>query len=315
VRVAAVTKLKKRDSEETWFIPLPNQQEVATLALVDLGLTPDEPVRGSLTRLSRDGRIYGHMHLALQAAVVLEGRLECNFGRGWQPLGVGQAWACGSLEAHRWRVVSEKLVEFRFDFLPSLFSQMPNLKGFDPSAVFRSPSRWEPIGATQVFRRSLVAMGRELADKYCKPVTPGEAFIDLMRFLDAIGKAVAPPAASESPPWSNPTDVTRIRAALKLIEESPVRRVSAVEAARACHMSRSTFDRVFKQMTGFSYADFALRSRIAQAARLLKFSQSSIKSIAKNLGFTDSSHFHHAFTAQYGMTPSQYRATPDDSLP
>ena len=51
-----------------------------------------------------------------------------------------------------------------------------------------------------------------------------------------------------------------------------------------------------------------MRSRIAQAARLLRYDDAAIKTVARSLGFTDSSHFHHAFVAQYGVTPSQYRA-------
>jgi AraC-like DNA-binding protein len=299
---------KKDDSCAVWCIPLPDRAGDGNLALVDLQLTPAEPVRGSVTRLHGDGRTYGHIHLPLQVSVVLEGRMECNLGRGWRPLGVGQAWACDSLAAHPWRVLSHKLVEFRFDFLPSVFSLMPNLKGFDPLAIFRSPSRWGPIGTTPADRRVLAAMGRQFARKYRAPVTPGEAFIDLMRVLDAMGKAVVPSHAADPPPWSDPADIGRIRAALELIEQSQGRRVSATEAARVCHMSRSTFDRTFKRMTGFAYAHFAMRSRIAQAARLLRYDDAAIKTVARSLGFTDSSHFHHAFVAQYGVTPSQYRA-------
>lgn len=299
---------KKTDSDAPWCIPLPDRTGAGALALVDLQLTPDEPVRGSITRLHGDGRTYGHIHLPLQVSVVLEGRMECNLGRGWCGVGVGQAWACGSLEAHPWRVLSRDLVEFRFDFLPSLFSQMPNLRGFDPWAVFRSPSCRGPLGSTRAARRELAAMGRQFAHKYRNHVTPGEAFIDLIRLLDVLGKAVVPSHAVEPPPWSDPTDIGHIRAALELIEQSQGRRVSATEAARACHMSRSSFDRTFKRMTGFSYAHFALRSRIAQAARLLKSEDAAIKTVARSLGFTDSSHFHHAFVAQYGVTPTEYRA-------
>ena len=118
--------------------------------------------------------------------------------------------------------------------------------------------------------------------------------------------------APEPPPWSDLASVTRIRAALELIEQSCGSRVSATEAARISHMSQSTFERAFRRITGFSYAQFALRSRIARAARLLKYGDSSIKTIARSLGFTDSSHFCHAFVAQYGLTPAEYRASSSD---
>ena len=137
-----------------------------------------------------------------------------------------------------------------------------------------------------------------------------------MRLLDVLGKAVAPAAAPEPPPWSDLASVTRIRAVLELIEQSCGRRVSAAEAARLCHMSQSTFERAFRRITGSSYAHFALRSRIARAARLLKYGDLSVKAIARSLGFTDSSHFCHAFETQYGLTPAQYRARCfDDSQP
>jgi len=52
---------------------------------------------------------------------------------------------------------------------------------------------------------------------------------------------------------------------------------------------------------------FARRWRLSRAAEALARGNVSVKAVAYGFGFTDSSHFHRAFVAHYGMSPTAYR--------
>lgn len=272
--------------------------------LVQRSLTPEAPVRLSVQETRDDGKTHAHMHLGMEIGVLLSGRVEENQGRGWFLLEPGQAWACNPLELHRWRVL-RPAVEVRFDFLPSLFVSLPSLEGFDPSAVFRSPVHCRAIGSNRTMRRSLLALGKEIARKHPRGTSPGQAYVALLRLLELVGNEVQ--GVRESPgPWCDLAAASRIQAALEMVERWPERRVSVAEVARACRMGRSSFFRLFRRVTGLSYAQYALRRRLALAAVALKACPEPLKVIARRFGFEDASHFHHAFVAHYGVTPGRF---------
>ena len=279
-----------------------------TIRRVDL--TPERPVSVFVARRSYDSepRTGMHLHLPAEVGVVLAGGIKRNHGDGWFHVGVGQGWTCGPLEPHRWRVDQGGPLEFLFCFLPSLMSQMPDLAGLNPTAVFSSPVRSRAIGSRPAFRRALAALGRELLQKYQKGVQPGPAYVDLLRVLELIGKEVAEGIPQPRGSWSDLSVASRIQRALELVERTPQRRVSVDEAARACRMARSTFERLFRQVTGLSFGGFALHSRLVHAAHMLRHTDWTMQMIADQLGFGDVSHLNHAFVAHYGMAPSRYRA-------
>jgi len=278
-----------------------------TPTIVRVDLTPAAPLTVAVDRLAADGQAHAHMHLALETGILLSGRMERDHGQGWFEHRAGQAWACGSLEVHRWRVTRPGTVELRFNFLPSLFARMPDLAGFNPSAVFRSPIRSRAIGAGQQVQRALLALGRELAEKHREPMPAGSAYVDLLRFLEIVGRESAAEALDAGQPWGDLAGAQRIQPALDLIERAPGRRVSVIEAARACAMAPSNFARLFRAATGMGFAAFALRSRLAGAAQAVRCETTSLKAIAYRFGFRDVSHFYHVFTVHYGLPPGRYR--------
>ena len=288
------------------FTPRLPAPTAAAAELVRMDLTPQRPLRLCVQETPDEGRVHAHMHLALEIGVLLSGSVMQDQGRGWFHLRPGQFWACGLLEVHRWRVL-RRAVEVRFDFLPSLFVGIPSLEGLDPTAVFRNSMRSGCRASGRALRQPLLTLGRELAAKCRQGILPGQAYIDLLRLLELVG-AQAVDRSRLLGPWCDLASAARVQPALEMIEQFPDRRVGVPEAARACRMSRSTFDRLFKQVTGFGFAEFALRRRLALAAQLLKTGSAPLKAVAQRFGFEDASHFHHAFVAHYGVTPGQYGA-------
>lgn len=65
--------------------------------------------------------------------------------------------------------------------------------------------------------------------------------------------------------------------------------------------------RTFKRVTGISPAQQLQQIRMDQAQQLLASGQTSIREVARAVGFRSSSHFSAAFQKMLGTTPAEYR--------
>jgi AraC-like DNA-binding protein len=77
--------------------------------------------------------------------------------------------------------------------------------------------------------------------------------------------------------------------------------------ARAVGLSYDTFRRRFAAEIGQSPLAYRNRIRLQTAATLLRGTDLTLRSIARNLGYTDEYHLSHRFRAHYGVPPSHYR--------
>lgn len=66
--------------------------------------------------------------------------------------------------------------------------------------------------------------------------------------------------------------------------------------------------RKFKKETGESVSEYIRRARLERASQLLRTTQDDIQKIAAKLQFCSQSRFSECFKAQFGVTPSAYRA-------
>jgi AraC-like DNA-binding protein len=98
----------------------------------------------------------------------------------------------------------------------------------------------------------------------------------------------------------------RLKPSLDILLQKP-RFVTVAEAARVCTLGRNTFSSLFKTTFGLTFAEFALRQRLSGAARQLAQTRDSLKKVALDWGFTDTSHLHWSFVKCFGMGPNVYR--------
>ena len=77
--------------------------------------------------------------------------------------------------------------------------------------------------------------------------------------------------------------------------------------ASTSKMSEFHFVRVFKQVTSVTPHQYILRARLREAATRLKTGSEPVIEIALDTGFQDLSNFHHAFRAEFGVSPRAYR--------
>lgn len=78
--------------------------------------------------------------------------------------------------------------------------------------------------------------------------------------------------------------------------------------AETIGMSRSSFFKKLKALTGFAPVDLVKEIRLSKAAALLQSSDDTITDVAYSVGFHDVGYFAKCFRQKYGKTPKDYRA-------
>lgn len=96
------------------------------------------------------------------------------------------------------------------------------------------------------------------------------------------------------------------------IEENLADRPTLSDLAEEAYLSKYHLHRVFKAVTGQTAGDYMLSRRLTQSIPLLARTDLRTSDIAAELGFYDHSAFSHAFKKEYGISPSQYRASPKE---
>jgi len=277
---------------------------------VRLDLTARRPLDATLHRYPRATAMQADMHMALELGIVCSGRMARNHGHGWVRLSAGDAWACASWQPHWWRSCEASTAVLVFVFNPELLAELPRFEGFDLAAAFRTASARRRAVRNRQARQRLSRLASRFSKHKLLKDQAALGFAALIEALAIVSVDQGPGKPSaKSPRWrKNPLDrASRIGPALELVERTVGRPVKVAEAAREASMGRSAFAALFKELTGLSFSRFALRSRLARAAREIRSSESALKTIAYKHGFTDASHFHRAFLAHYGMTPGRYK--------
>ena len=74
-------------------------------------------------------------------------------------------------------------------------------------------------------------------------------------------------------------------------------------------MSRRTFTRHFRQLTGTTVQQWLLGERLSLAQRLLEGSDQAVERIAELAGFGSPVSFRQQFRGAFGVTPTAWRQT------
>ena len=73
------------------------------------------------------------------------------------------------------------------------------------------------------------------------------------------------------------------------------------------HISKTHISRLFKENLQKTYLDYLAELRIAQARRLLKESNLSVRAIVESVGYVDIASFNRKFKKYHGISPTDYR--------
>ena len=133
-----------------------------------------------------------------------------------------------------------------------------------------------------------------------------QQFYERMRSID--GFMVPQQESKEAPLGLSHQDLLFIEHLQKSVEENIHDEEFSIDTlAEQLNMSRSSFYRKIKALTGITPTDYLKTARMNKAANLLKEGCRSSE-VAERVGFTSSSYFAKCFRAQFGCLPKDYAA-------
>jgi AraC-like DNA-binding protein len=100
----------------------------------------------------------------------------------------------------------------------------------------------------------------------------------------------------------------RIARVLRLLELRTFEPHTLLALAQRAGLSRYHFLRTFKEVTGVTPHQWILRARLRSAAERLVDTRDPVTQIALDVGFEDLSNFIRTFRAEFGVSPTRYRA-------
>lgn len=239
-------------------------------------------------------RPFEERHHWVSIAVVLSGSFTYGnaLGRALLTPGAlllgspGNCFTCGHEHAEGDRCLS-------FHFEPSFF------EGIAAAAGARSMS----------FSRNSLPALRSLAPIAARAAA---AVTESSGSIEELALDLAEAALRENSEYRLPRiskrDEQRVTAVVRhLIERFP-EPCGLEKLARLAGLSPFHFLRVFRATTGLTPHQHLLRTRLRAAALTLVRTSTPITDIALDVGFEDLSNFTRTFRAEYGVTPSRYRA-------
>ena len=103
-------------------------------------------------------------------------------------------------------------------------------------------------------------------------------------------------------------DEEMLKTAIKTIEEELTNPdLNVISLSEKMHMSKSSFYRKIKSMTGLSPNEFIRNVRLKHACQMLKNTNISVAEVAYATGFSDPKYFSVCFKNEFGITPTDYQ--------
>ena len=95
---------------------------------------------------------------------------------------------------------------------------------------------------------------------------------------------------------------------IKYVNDNYNAKISLDDLVNRFYVNKYYLCHVFKNETGLSIIDFVNSKRLAEAERLLRYSDESVTDICYKVGFSSINHFLKLFKSAYDLTPKKFRA-------
>ena len=105
------------------------------------------------------------------------------------------------------------------------------------------------------------------------------------------------------PEIGNHINYDRLKVVLEYLHENYAREISVEQAASMCGFSASHFMKLFRELTGSSFAQYVKNLRLEAAARQLRTTSKRVGEIAQEQGFHSLPYFTRSFAEKYHLSP------------
>jgi AraC-like DNA-binding protein len=116
-------------------------------------------------------------------------------------------------------------------------------------------------------------------------------------------------AADDRPSWLRALRDPALARVLAILHERPAEPWTVESLAQQIHVSRATLARRFAEVVGEPPLTYLARWRMQIAAQRLKYSNDTVETIARDVGYTSQYAFNRAFARHRGEPPGRYRRT------
>lgn len=99
----------------------------------------------------------------------------------------------------------------------------------------------------------------------------------------------------------------KVQAVTRYVSEHYREEITLASAAAMACLERTYFSRRFKQLTGFGFQEYLLKTRVLAAQRLLLETALPVGEIAERCGFASGNYFGDVFCRYQGVSPTEYR--------
>jgi AraC-like DNA-binding protein len=252
------------------------------------------------------------IHYDYEVGVVVKGTVTRTFQGKGKTLMPGDIWVTGIWEPHGFELEEIPSEMVCFILSPESLSKILPI-GFNWIKIFSQDSDSTPL-IKEKFKPLILQACNEVKD-----VVGEDSQIALSWKANIVARILLYVVESNIEEYSKIHQQTE-----DIVEHDEIKNVvnlvfstngvvTVNEAASECMMSTSHFSRLFKKVTGVTFAKFALGHRIKQSAISLFDTSDPIKKIAIDWGFIDSSHYTKTFEKFFGLSPSEFRKQSKDT--
>jgi len=274
------------------------------------GISPEMPFDLTWQAGGPQPELRGDLHGALQLTLVLAGEAEVVLPECRADCGPGDVWWTMSWEPHAYRLQGKHNFALSVNLDAGRLGSCAPFNKVDFLLAFSAPGPLRYRPGNDVERAAIRAMGKRFYRLYIQrpPHWEYRIWLELHQFLLTAVEFIhahgmhTPPAAG---------DYGRILPAVTAVRREEGRPPSLAAAARLCSLSPSRFAAVFRRCMGTGYGQFALRVRLAAAARDISANTLTLAEIAQKWGFCDDSSFSNAFRKVYRCPPGHFRRRED----
>jgi AraC-like DNA-binding protein/mannose-6-phosphate isomerase-like protein (cupin superfamily) len=269
----------------------------------------DVPV--GLWRQKDQKPIHVHDHDFMEIAIVESGRGMHRFDGAVLPIESGDAFILPPGCQHAW-VETDDLTVINvmidaLDDLPHIHSvrQHPGFDGFfnhAPTLENQQQGRGRlRLNINQLKEVTRIAQHLDDALHDAEGVPAELVEIELLYLLTILCEAYA-----KAPSRSRQITL-RVNHVIRYLDDHFTEDITADELADSMHLSLATFYRLFREATGTTPVQYVNALRLDKACEYLRKTDSTVMTIAFDVGFNDSNYFSRLFRKHKGVSPQQYR--------